>query len=84
MTNGRQNHCNYPSQQLAGRIANHTLNPDSAQTAVAVKLDRLLDRLMAARAPRGFVAGAVNSALRWMGFFLRDGVAADHDGSPFS
>jgi cell division protein ZapE len=74
MTNGRQNHCNYPSQQLAGRIANNTLNPDSAQTAVAVKLDRLLDRLMAARAPRGFVAGTVNSALRWMGVFQRDNV----------
>ena len=74
MTNGQQNHCNYPSQQLAGRIANHTLNPDAAQTGVALKLDRLLDRLMAARAPRGFVAGAVNLALRRMGFFQRDNV----------
>ena len=74
MTNGRQNHCNYPSQQLAGRIANQTLNPDAAQTGVALKLDRLLDRLMAARAPRGFAAGAVNSALRRMGVFQRDNV----------
>ena len=74
MTNGRQNHCNYPSQQLAGRIANHTLNPDAAQTGVALKLDCLLDRLMAAGAPRGFVAGAVNSALHQMGFFQRDNV----------
>ena len=59
---------------MAGRIANHTLNPDAAQTGVALKLDRLLDRLMAARAPRGFVAGAVNLALRRMGFFQRDNV----------
>ena len=49
MTNGRKKHCNYPSQQLAGRIANHTLNPDAAQRGVALLLDRLLDRLMAAR-----------------------------------
>ena len=69
MTNGRQNHCNYPSQQLAERIANQTLNPDAAQTAVALKLDRLLDRLMAARAPRGFVASAVNSAIALDGAF---------------
>ena len=74
MTNGRQNHCNYPSQQLAGRVANHTLNPDAAQTGVALKLDRLLDRLVAARVLRGFLADAVNSALRWMGFFQRDNV----------
>ena len=74
MTNGRQNNCNYPSQQLAGRVANHTLNLDTAQTGVALKLDGLLDRLVVAKAPRGFVAGTVNSALRQMGFFQRDNV----------
>ena len=74
MNNRWQNHCNYPSQQLAARTANHTLNPDPAQKGVALKLDHLVDRLIAARSPRGFVSGAVNVLLRWMGLFNRDAV----------
>ncbi len=72
MTNGRQNHCNYPSQQLAAQIANHTLNPDPSQKEVALKLDHLVDRLIAAKSPRGFVLGAANVLLRWAGLFHRD------------
>ena len=74
MTNGRQDHFKYPSQQLAARIANHTLNPDSAQTEVALKLDHLVDRVIAARSPRGFILGAANVLLRWTGLFRRDTV----------
>jgi cell division protein ZapE len=74
MTNGQQSHFNYPSQQLAARIALHTLNTDPAQTAVAGKLDHLLDRLMAARSQRRRVPGAVIALLRWMGFCQRDNV----------
>jgi cell division protein ZapE len=71
MTNGQQNHCNYPSQKLAARIARHTLNTDPAQIAVAVKLDHLLDQLTAVRSPRRFVPDAVDALLRWMGLFQR-------------
>ena len=74
MTNGRQNHCNYPSQQLAGRIASHTLNSDPAQRGVALELDQLLERLIAARFPRGSVLGAANLLLRWLGLSHRDTV----------
>ena len=74
MNNGRQNHCNYPSQQLAERIANHTLNPDPAQKGIASKLDHLVDRLIAARSPRGFVLGAAKVLLRRTGLFYRDTV----------
>ena len=74
MTNGLQNYRNYPSQQLAGRIALHTLKPDPAQKGVALKLDELLDRLIATRSPRGFLSGAANSLLRWMRLFQRDNV----------
>ncbi len=72
MTNGRQNRCNYPTQQLAVRIANHTLNPDPAQKEVALKLDHLVDRLIAARSPRGFVSVAAKVLLGWTGLFHRD------------
>ena len=71
MTDGQQNHRNYPSQQLAARIANHTLNPDPAQKEVALKLDHLVDRLIAARSQRGLVLGAANVLLRWTGLFHR-------------
>ena len=74
MTNGLQNHRNYPSRQLAARIALNTLKPDPAQTGVALKLDELLDRLIATRSPRGFLSSATNSLLRWMGLFQRDNV----------
>jgi len=74
MTNGRQNHCNYPSQKLAARIASHTLNSDPAQREVALKLDHLVERLIAARSPRGFVLGAANLLLRWLRLFHRDTV----------
>ena len=72
MTNGRQNDCNYPSQQLAARMTNRTLNPDSAQKEVALKLDHLVDRVIATRSPRGFILVAANVLLRWMGLFHRD------------
>ena len=74
MTNGLQNHRNYPSRQLAARIALHTLKPDPAQRGVALELDELLDRLIATRSPRGFLSSAVNSLLCWMGLFQRDNV----------
>ena len=74
MTNGLQNHRNYPSRQLADRIALHTLKPDPAQRGVALKLDELLDRLIATRSPRRFLSSATNSLLRWMGLFQRDNV----------
>ena len=74
MTNGRQNHCNYPSQKLAARIASHALNSDPAQREVALKLDHLVERLIATRSPRGFVLGAANLFLRWLRLFHRDTV----------
>ena len=74
MTNGRQNHFYYPTEQLAARIANHSLNPDPAQKAVALKLDHLVDRLIAARSPRGFKLGAAKALLRWTRLFHRDTV----------
>jgi len=74
MTNGRQNYFKYPSQQLAARIANHTLNPDSAQKRVALKLDHLVDRLIAARSPRGLVLDVANVLMRWTGLCHRDTV----------
>ena len=74
MTNGRQNHFNYPSQQLVARIGKHTLNPDPAQKGVALKLDHLVDRLIAVRPPRGFLLRAANVLLRSTGLFHRDKV----------
>ena len=74
MTKGLQNHRNYPSRQLAARIALNTLKPDPAQREVALKLDELLDRLIATRSPRGFLSIATTSLLRWMGLFQRDNV----------
>jgi cell division protein ZapE len=74
MTDGRQNHRSYPSQQLATRVALHSLNPDPAQKGVALELDKLLDRLIAARPPRGFILSAANALLRWTGLFHRDTV----------
>ena len=74
MTNGRPNPDIYPSQQLAARIASHNLNPDPTQKVVALKLDHLVDRLIAARSPRGFVLCAANVLLRWTGLFHRDTV----------
>lgn len=72
MTNGLQKNRNYPSQQLAARIARHTLNPDPAQREVALNLDQLLDRLIATRASREFLSGAANLLSRWMGLSRRD------------
>jgi len=74
MTNGWQNHCNYPSQQLATRIGKRTLNQDSAQKGVALKLDNLVDRLIVARPPGGFLLRTANLLLRWIGLFHRDTV----------
>ena len=74
MTNGWQKHFKHPSQQLAARITKHTLNPDSAQKRVALKLDHLVDRLIAARSPRGFVLDAANVLLRWAGLCHRETV----------
>ena len=74
MTNSWQNHCNYPTYQLAARIANHSLKPDPAQKEVALKLDHLVDRLIAARSPRRFELGAAKVLLRWTGLFHRDTV----------
>ena len=74
MTNGRQNDCTYPSQQLATRIGKRTLNQDSAQKGVALKLDNLVDRLIVARPPGGFLLRTANLLLRWIGLFHRDTV----------
>ena len=46
---------------MAARIALNTLKPDPAQRGVALKLDELLDRLIATRSPRGFISSATNS-----------------------
>ena len=74
MSNGQQNYRNYPSQQLAARIANHTLKSDPAQKKVAFKLDHLIDRLIAARSSRGFASDAFGVLLRWTGLFHQDTV----------
>ena len=74
MTNGRQNDCTYPSQQLAAQIGNGALNPDSAQKEIVLELDNLVDRLIVAQPPSGFLLRAANVLLRWTGLFHRDTV----------
>ena len=48
MTNGQNDHCLYPSQKLAAKIAAKTLHADPAQAAIAIRLDQLIDRLQTA------------------------------------